>query len=124
MSTETVPALLARATKPASSDAPAQKRTSATPSPRPIPVAPVAQATPATHSIQDTIEQVAAQLESYLRSVGRSLQFRIDTASGRTVVSVRDSATGEVIRQIPNEEALRLAQALGAQPNSLVDILV
>ena len=56
------------------------------------------------------MEKVAAQLESYLRSVGRSLQFSIDSESGRTVVSVRDSSTGDLIRQIPNDEAMRLAQ--------------
>jgi uncharacterized FlaG/YvyC family protein len=39
------------------------------------------------------------------------------------VVSVRDAATGDIIRQIPSEEALRLAQALGNQPNALLDVL-
>jgi flagellar protein FlaG len=70
------------------------------------------------------MEKVAAQLESYLRSVGRSLQFSIDSESGRTVISVRDSSTGDLIRQIPNAEAMRLAQSLGSQPNALIDLLV
>jgi flagellar protein FlaG len=121
VSTETVPALLATATKPASSDAPARQRTNAAPAYRPPVRAPEA---PATNPVQDTMEKVAAQLESYLRSVGRSLQFSVDADSGRTVVSVRDSATGEVIRQIPNAEALRLAQRVGTQSNSLIDIVV
>lgn len=56
------------------------------------------------------IEAVAERLESYLRSVSRSLEFRVDTASGRTVVSVRDSETGDLIRQIPGDEVLRLAE--------------
>jgi flagellar protein FlaG len=64
------------------------------------------------------------QIESYLRSVGRQVQFSIDSASGRTVVSVRDADTGDVIRQIPSEEALRLAQSLGAQSSSLLDVVV
>ncbi len=46
-------------------------------------------------------------MEKYVRSVGRSLQFRVDEDSGRVVVSVRDPSTGELIRQIPSEEALR-----------------
>jgi flagellar protein FlaG len=50
------------------------------------------------------------------------LQFSVDSASGRTVVSVRDMATGDVIRQIPSEEALRLAQALGSGGSTLVDV--
>jgi flagellar protein FlaG len=77
-----------------------------------------------TRTVQETTAAVAQQLESYLRSVGRSLQFSVDEQSGETVVSVRDAETGEVIRQIPSAEALRIAQALGNQRNSLIDILV
>jgi flagellar protein FlaG len=78
---------------------------------------------PQARTVQETVAAVAAQLESYLRSVGRELQFSIDSASGETVVRVRDPATGDVIRQIPSEEALRLAQSLGSQSNSLVDVI-
>lgn len=56
------------------------------------------------------IQQVAQRIESYLKSVGRALEFRVDAGSGRTVVSVRDSETGDLIRQIPNEEVLRFAE--------------
>ena len=56
------------------------------------------------------LEQIAKQLESYIRSVSRSLEFKVDAASGRTVISVLDAHTGDLIRQIPNEEALRFAQ--------------
>lgn len=56
------------------------------------------------------IEAVARQLESFLRRVSRSLEFHVDDASGRTVCSVRDAETGDLIRQIPNEEVLRLAE--------------
>jgi flagellar protein FlaG len=56
------------------------------------------------------IEAVARQLESFLKRVSRSLEFHVDGASGRTVCSVRDAETGDLIRQIPNEEVLRLAE--------------
>jgi flagellar protein FlaG len=48
----------------------------------------------------------------------------VDTQSGMTVVSVKDIATGDVIRQIPSEEALRLAHALQTQGggSSLLDV--
>jgi flagellar protein FlaG len=58
----------------------------------------------------DTIKAVAQQLESYLKSVSRALEFRVDATSGRTVVSVVDAETGDLIRQIPGEEVLRLAE--------------
>jgi flagellar protein FlaG len=76
-----------------------------------------------TRTVDQTTAAVAQQLESYLRSVGRSVQFSIDEESGETVVSIRDAETGEMIRQIPSAEALRLAQSLGSQSNSLIDIL-
>jgi flagellar protein FlaG len=58
----------------------------------------------------DHVKEVARQLDAYLRSVSRSLEFRVDADSGRTIVTVRDAQTGDVIRQIPGEEVLRLAQ--------------
>jgi flagellar protein FlaG len=56
------------------------------------------------------IEAVARQLETFLKRVSRSLEFHVDDASGRMVCSVRDAETGDLIRQIPNEEVLRLAE--------------
>ena len=56
------------------------------------------------------IEKVAQQLESFLKRVSRSLEFHVDDASGRMVCSVRDAETGDLIRQIPNEEVLRMAE--------------
>src|SRR5687767_6549028 len=56
------------------------------------------------------IEAVARQLESFMKRVSRSLEFHVDNASGRMVCSVRDAQTGDLIRQIPNEEVLRLAE--------------
>jgi flagellar protein FlaG len=71
---------------------------------------------PAPADTPDTasVEKAAADMEAYARSVGRSLQFRVDQDSGRVVVSVRDPSTGELIRQIPSEAALRIAQDLGS----------
>lgn len=58
----------------------------------------------------EAIKEAAQRIDAYLKSVQRALEFRVDERSGLTVVSVRDSDTGELIRQIPNEEVLRLAQ--------------
>jgi len=74
--------------------------------------------------MRDALKAAAQQIEMYLKSVGRELRFSVDDVTGDTVVTVRDSVSGDVIRQIPNEEALRLAQSLGKQPNALVDISI
>lgn len=124
VNTENVRPLTVTATKPApSGDATPKRQTDASPA---VPQASIPKPTPdkvEIRTVEETTAAVAQHLESYLRSVGRSLQFSVDSASGETVVQVRDAATGEVIRQIPSEEALRLARALGAQGNSLVDVL-
>lgn len=59
----------------------------------------------------ETIQRVAAQLDSYMKSIGRKIEFQVDGDSGRTVVKVKDTETGELIRQMPSEEVLRLARS-------------
>jgi flagellar protein FlaG len=110
------------ATKPAAKADP--QRSSAGPAVSSAPLVKAASAEDATRDVKQTTAAIAAQIESYLRSVGRSVQLSIDSSSGRTVISVRDAATGDLIRQIPSEEALRLSRAIGEQINSLVDVLV
>jgi len=75
-------------------------------------------------NLRATLQAVAAQIESYLRSIGRELLFTVDEGTNRTVVTVRDPASGETIRQIPSEELLRIARTLGAQQNSLIDLQI
>lgn len=75
-------------------------------------------------ALKDAMKSAAAQIEAYLKSTGRELQFSVDEVTGDTVVTVRDAQSGEVIRQIPNAEALRLARALGNQSSALVDISI
>lgn len=43
------------------------------------------------------------------QSFNRQLNFSIDATTARTVVKVVDAASGEVVRQIPSEEMLKLA---------------
>ena len=66
------------------------------------------------------VKQAAKQLEHFMQSMNRYLEFRIDTESGRTVVTVRDKTTGDTVRQIPTEEVLRRAQNLGGKTGSLL----
>ena len=70
----------------------------------------------------EEVEKAAQQLEAYMRSIGKQLEFHVDESTGRTVTTVKDVNTGEVVRQIPNEETLRLARTLGAASHALVDL--
>lgn len=63
------------------------------------------------------------QIQSYLSSSRRSLHFRLDEASGRSVITVTNPETGELIRQIPGEEVLKLAAAINGGSAHLLDTL-
>ncbi len=67
---------------------------------------------------------VMKQIESYLSSSRRSLNFRVDEASGEPVITVINPENGEIIRQIPSEEALRMAAAIDVGDAPLIDTLV
>ena len=61
---------------------------------------------------QDNVEGAVTKLNDYVQSVKRDLQFNLDDESGKTVITVIDSKTSDVIRQIPDDVALKLAQDL------------
>jgi flagellar protein FlaG len=67
------------------------------------------------------IESVTRQIDSFLRSINKSLQFRVDQATGQMIVTIRDDETGEIIRQVPGEDALRIAQRIEDQLSALLD---
>ncbi len=58
------------------------------------------------------VEEAVASIQNFVQSIRRDLNFSLDDSSGRVVIKVTDSVSGEVIRQLPSEEALRLAESL------------
>jgi flagellar protein FlaG len=65
------------------------------------------------------VESAVSQISDFVQNFQRDLQFSVDQKSGRTVIKVVDSKTEQVIRQIPSEETLRIAQNLDS-PESLI----
>lgn len=57
----------------------------------------------------EEMEEVTAKLSDMMAMLRKGLTFKVDDSLGTQVVSVLDIDTGELIRQIPNEEALELA---------------
>ena len=51
------------------------------------------------------LEKLTAKLNLASESIGRDLRFQVDMTSGSSVIQVLDRDTGEIIRQIPPEEA-------------------
>ena len=63
---------------------------------------------------REQLESAVSSIQEFVQSVKRSINFALDDESGRVVVKVTDASTGDVIRQIPSEEAIRLADSLDA----------
>lgn len=61
---------------------------------------------------KEQLEGAVATIQDFVQSVQRSLNFAVDESSGQVVVKVTDAESGDVIRQIPSEEALNLAENL------------
>lgn len=58
------------------------------------------------------LTQVATELSDMMSMMRKGLAFKVDENSGQAVVTVLDRDTGDVIRQMPSEEALALAEKL------------
>lgn len=52
------------------------------------------------------------RLNDFVQNLNRDLQFSVHKESGRTVVTVIDSNTEEIIRKIPSDEVLKIAESL------------
>lgn len=61
---------------------------------------------------REQVEAAVATIQDFVQSVRRSINFSLEEGSGRVVVKVTDAGSGDVIRQIPSEEALQLAENL------------
>lgn len=55
-----------------------------------------------------------------LENAASNLEFTVDDESHRTIVKVVDRQTGDVIRQMPSEEALQIARALDRMSGNLI----
>lgn len=63
-----------------------------------------------TQPSREVVAKAAAQLQSFVQSMGRNLNFSIDESSGYHVVRVVNPDTGELIRQLPSEELLKISR--------------
>lgn len=74
---------------------------------------------------REQLDDAITKLNDFVQTVQRDLQFEVDNERGQTIVRVVDQSTREVIRQIPDEVALRLAENLQQdEPLTLFNIKV
>lgn len=72
----------------------------------------------------EKVKSAIKDIETFLATSRRNLEFSTDEESGRIVVKVIASETGELIRQLPSEEALRIAHSLSDVNSLLFDAKV
>ena len=70
----------------------------------------------APEALDDAVREINASMAD--QSIG--VRFEVDDDTDRLVVKVVDRASGELIRQIPSEEVLRIAKLLGKVPGVLM----
>ncbi|HTO18356.1 MAG TPA: flagellar protein FlaG [Pseudomonas sp.] len=61
---------------------------------------------------RERVVEAIKKIQEFVDETQRGLKFSIDEDTGRTVVKVIARQSGEVIRQLPSEEALELAKRL------------
>jgi flagellar protein FlaG len=58
------------------------------------------------------LEEAVARLNEQMQANGRKLGFSIDDRLNKQIVRVMNKETGEVVRQIPNEVVIRVANSI------------
>ena len=71
-------------------------------------------------AIPAEISAAVSRLNDHVQNISRDIEFTIDEDLNRTIITVYDSATDEVIRQIPSEEALSLARYLESEGSAII----
>ena len=74
----------------------------------------------ASQPTREVIAKAAQQIQSFVQSMGRNLSFSVDEVSGYHVVRVVNPSTGELIRQLPSDELLKIARDFERLNNVLV----
>jgi flagellar protein FlaG len=74
--------------------------------------APEASSSDAAADEGEALSKAVAELNRYVAGSRTDLRFSIDREAGEVVVSIIDAESGQVLRQMPSVEALRVARYL------------
>ena len=62
--------------------------------------------------MQRQLQEAVVELNKQMGNAGRSLGFSMDPSVGMNVITVTNKETGELVRQIPGEDILRVAHSI------------
>ena len=102
---------------PAAPAAPAAPAVSAVPKAPAIKVEPLVDPKQMRENLREAIEKLNDQVERN----GRGLNFSVDDRLNRPIITVRSTATGEVVRTIPNEVVIKVAHNIEDIKGLLMD---
>lgn len=71
--------------------------------------------------IRQSLQEAVSILNKQLNENNRGIGFSVDNALETPVVTVRSTVTGEVVRQIPNEAAVRMAHNIESIKGLLIN---
>lgn len=69
-----------------------------------------AQTEAGTAASKEQLGGAVEDMNKFVQSLGRDIKFSLDDSTDQVVVKVVDKASGDVIRQMPSEEALKLSK--------------
>ncbi len=69
---------------------------------------------------REQLEKMMEHLDEFVSSINKGLAFKLDEDTGRSIITVYEKRSGQVIRQIPEEEVLELAKQLSGHASGLV----
>lgn len=62
--------------------------------------------------LSSKIEKSVSELNSFVQNVQRGIQFSVHEDTGRSIITVTDKDSGDVIRSFPSEDVLAVAAYL------------
>ncbi len=106
--------------KSAARAAPAAPAVSAVPA---VPKAPAIKVEPLVDpkQMRENLHEAIEKLNDQVERNGRGLNFSVDDRLNRPIITVRSTATGEVVRTIPNEVVIKVAHNIEDIKGLLMD---
>ena len=106
--------------KSAAPAAPAPPAVSAVPA---VPKAPAVTVEPLVDpkQMRENLQEAIEKLNDQIERNGRGLNFSVDDRLNRPIITVRSTATGEVVRTIPNEVVIKVAHNIEDIKGLLMD---
>jgi flagellar protein FlaG len=75
-----------------------------------------------TQNQAGNLHVAVSQINDHVQSLQRNLQFTVDDITGKDIVTVVDTDTEQVIRQIPSEEVLEVARRITVSSEDAVQL--